>query len=304
MIGAGGGSASNPAAIECVRARPDEAHARSWASTRTTRATRSALRSRRDRTAGGDPLVVAIGETGLDYHYDNSPRAAQIESLRAHVAIAARLGRPLVIHCRDAYDDLQRVLREESSSAPRGVVHCFTGTAAEARLMLDLGFALSFSGIVTFKSADSLREAARVVPAERLLVETDAPFHSRPFPCGARCEPGFVVRDGAVPRGLARRRSGGALRGDGREHPPVPFGRPRSADEGATLATIGRAARPARRVQPAVRMPDPAPPALTRRCGRRHQLEGSPPRARTRPMIPSRRGRHRLRALPRRRSRR
>jgi TatD DNase family protein len=140
-----------------------------------------------------DPIVAAVGETGLDYHYDNSPRAAQIESLRAHVAMAARVGKPLVIHCRDAYDDLERVLREESTSSPRGVVHCFTGTAAEARRMLDLGFALSFSGIVTFKNAASLREAARIVPADRLLVETDAPFLA-PVPVrGRRCEPAFVV---------------------------------------------------------------------------------------------------------------
>ena len=202
VIGAGGGSASNPAAIECVRSRPEERfRAVVGIHPHDARDADANALAEVERLAA-DPLVVAVGETGLDYHYDNSPRAAQIESLRAHVAIAARLGKPLVIHCRDAYDDLQRVLREESSSAPRGVVHCFTGTAAEARLMLDLGFALSFSGIVTFKSADSLREAARVVPADRLLVETDAPFLS-PVPLrGRRCEPAFVVETARFLAGL------------------------------------------------------------------------------------------------------
>jgi len=140
-----------------------------------------------------DPLVAAVGETGLDYHYDNSPRDAQIAALRAHVALAAEVGKPLVIHCRDAYADLVRVLREERGAAPRGVVHCFTGSADEARAMLDLGFAISFSGIVTFRNADALREAARVVPRDRLLVETDAPYLA-PVPLrGRRCEPAFVV---------------------------------------------------------------------------------------------------------------
>jgi TatD DNase family protein len=193
VIGAGGGSASNLAAIECVRARPSEPlRAVVGIHPHDARDADAAALAQIERLAN-DPLVVAVGETGLDYHYDNSPREAQIESLRAHVAIADRAQKPLVIHCRDAYDDLCRVLREEARSAPRGVVHCFTGTAAEARRMLDLGFALSFSGIVTFKNAESLREAARIVPADRILVETDAPFLA-PVPVrGRRCEPAHVV---------------------------------------------------------------------------------------------------------------
>jgi TatD DNase family protein len=193
VIGAGGGSASNLAAIECVRARPDEPfRAVVGLHPHDARDADAAALTEIERMAS-DPLVVAVGETGLDYHYDNSPREAQLEALRAHVAIAARVRKPLVIHCRDAYEDLERVLREESASAPRGVVHCFTGTADEARLMLDLGFALSFSGIVTFKSAESLREAARIVPVDWLLLETDAPFLA-PVPLrGRRCEPAFVV---------------------------------------------------------------------------------------------------------------
>jgi TatD DNase family protein len=193
VIGAGGGSASNVAAIECVRARPGEPfRAVVGVHPHDARDADTAALAEIERMAA-DPLVVAVGETGLDYHYDNSPRAAQLEALRAHVAIAAHVQKPLVLHCRDAYGDLERVLREESASEPRGVVHCFTGTADEARLMLDLGFALSFSGIVTFKSAESLREAARIVPSDRLLLETDAPFLA-PVPLrGRRCEPAFVV---------------------------------------------------------------------------------------------------------------
>lgn len=193
VIGAGGGSASNVAAIECVRTHPAEPfRAVVGIHPHDAREADAEALGEIERLAS-DPLVVGVGETGLDYHYDNSPREAQLESLRAHVAIAARVGKPLVIHCRDAYEDLERVLREERASAPRGIVHCFTGTADEARLMLDLGFALSFSGIVTFKSAESLREAARIVPSDRILVETDAPFLA-PVPLrGRRCEPAFVV---------------------------------------------------------------------------------------------------------------
>lgn len=123
------------------------------------------------------PEVVALGETGLDYFYDNAPRQAQRDSLAAHAELACRLGAPLVLHIRDAHDEALEILANHRGrpSAP-GVVHCFTGTPEEARRWLDLGYDLSFSGISTFKNSEGLREAARLCPADRMHVETDAPF--------------------------------------------------------------------------------------------------------------------------------
>jgi TatD DNase family protein len=122
-----------------------------------------------------DPRVVAVGETGLDYYWDHSPPQAQQESFRRHIDLAKRLGKPLMIHDRDAHDDVLRILREEG--APGTVVfHCFSGDAAMARECADAGYVLSFAGPVTFRNARALREAAVVVPEEQLLVETDAPF--------------------------------------------------------------------------------------------------------------------------------
>ncbi len=142
--------------------------------------------------------VVAIGETGLDYHYDNSPRPAQQEAFRRFVGLARELSLPLVIHLRAADDDAVRILREERATEVGGVIHCFSGDAHSARSFLDLGFHLSFSGIVTFKTAAALREAAALVPADRLLVETDAPFLA-PVPYrGRRNEPALVVQTAAL----------------------------------------------------------------------------------------------------------
>ncbi|WP_345611671.1 TatD family hydrolase [Pseudonocardia adelaidensis] len=122
-----------------------------------------------------DPRVVAVGETGLDYYWDYSPPVAQQESFRRHIDLAKRLGKPLMIHDRDAHDDVLRILREEG--APDTVVfHCFSGDAAMARECADAGYVLSFAGPVTFRNARALREAAAVVPEGQLLVETDAPF--------------------------------------------------------------------------------------------------------------------------------
>jgi TatD DNase family protein len=122
-----------------------------------------------------DPRVVAVGETGLDYYWDHSPPEAQQESFRRHIDLAKRLGKPLMIHDRDAHDDVLRILREEG--APDTVVfHCFSGDAAMARECADAGYVLSFAGPVTFRNARALQEAAVLVPEEQLLVETDAPF--------------------------------------------------------------------------------------------------------------------------------
>jgi TatD DNase family protein len=122
-----------------------------------------------------DPRVVAVGETGLDYYWDYSPPEAQQESFRRHIDLAKRIGKPLMIHDRDAHDDVLRILREEG--APDTVVfHCFSGDAAMARECAAAGYVLSFAGPVTFRNARALHEAAVVVPEDQLLVETDAPF--------------------------------------------------------------------------------------------------------------------------------
>jgi TatD DNase family protein len=138
--------------------------------------------------------ACAIGEIGLDYHYDLSPRGLQQEVFRAQVATARELRRPVAIHTREAAEDTFRILREEGGGEVRGVFHCFTGDEAMARAALDLGFCLSFAGIVTFPRSTTLREAARISPADRLLVETDSPYLA-PVPFrGKRNEPAHVAR--------------------------------------------------------------------------------------------------------------
>src|SRR5579875_1608773 len=124
----------------------------------------------------GEGKVVAIGESGMDLHYRRSPREAQEDSLRRHLRLAHRLVLPIVIHCRDAQEPIARIVEEEGLPAAGGVIHCFTGDSAAASRFLELGFYISFSGILTFKNAPSLREAAALVPKDRLLVETDAPY--------------------------------------------------------------------------------------------------------------------------------
>jgi TatD DNase family protein len=136
--------------------------------------------------------VVAIGETGLDYFYEHSPREEQIASFRVHIQLAHERDLALVIHTRDAWDDTFRVLEEESLP-PRSIVHCFTGGAAEAERALALGAFLSFSGIVSFKNADDVRAAAAITPVDRMLVETDAPFLAPVPHRGRKNEPAFVA---------------------------------------------------------------------------------------------------------------
>jgi TatD DNase family protein len=137
---------------------------------------------------------VAIGEIGLDYHYDFSPREGQQEVFAAQVRLARELAVPVIIHTREATEDTFRVLRDQGGGEVRGVFHCFTGDAAMAAEAVALGFHVSFAGIVTFPRAASLREAAAAVPAERLLAETDAPYLA-PVPWrGKRNEPAYVAR--------------------------------------------------------------------------------------------------------------
>ena len=143
--------------------------------------------------------VVAIGEAGLDYFYDNSPRDAQERGFRTHIAAARETGLPLVIHARDADDDVARILEEETGKGPFPfVLHCFTGGADLARRGIALGGYVSFSGILTFKKSDALREIAAALPDDRILVETDAPYLA-PGPWrGKRNEPAYLAETARV----------------------------------------------------------------------------------------------------------
>ncbi len=139
------------------------------------------------------PQVIAVGEIGLDYHYDFSPRPQQQAVFRRLVQAARALRKPVVIHTREARDDTLRILREEGAREVGGVFHCFSEDAAFARTALDLGFDISFSGIVTFPKATDLHEVARMVPADRYLVETDSPYLAPVPHRGRKCEPAYVV---------------------------------------------------------------------------------------------------------------
>ena len=140
------------------------------------------------------PRVIAIGETGLDYYYDKSDRAQQCTGFREHIKASRQTGLPIIIHTRDAETDTAAILTEEMrEGAFTGVIHCFTASAEFARIALDLGLYISLSGIVTFKNAKDLQDVAKWLPADRLLMETDAPFLA-PIPHrGKSGEPAFVA---------------------------------------------------------------------------------------------------------------
>jgi TatD DNase family protein len=145
------------------------------------------------------PKVVAIGEAGLDYHYDTGPRDAQEQGLRTHISAARETGLPLVIHSRDADEDMARILEEEmGKGAYPAVLHCFTGSRELALAGVALGFYVSFSGILTFKKSDELRAIAAELPADRVLVETDAPYLAPGPYRGKRNEPAYVVETAKV----------------------------------------------------------------------------------------------------------
>jgi len=138
------------------------------------------------------PKVVAIGETGLDYFRLKEPLDWQRERFRIHIRVAKACAKPLVIHTRNAHADTLRLMREEGASEPGGVMHCFTETKAVADAAMDMNFYISFSGIVTFKSAKELKEVARYVPLNRMLIETDSPYLA-PMPYrGKMNQPGYV----------------------------------------------------------------------------------------------------------------
>jgi len=139
------------------------------------------------------PKVAGIGETGLDYYYDYAPRDIQQEIFTRHIEAAGETDLPLVIHTRDAEEDTIRLLRDVGQGKVRGVMHCFSGTQWLADQALDIGFDISFSGIITFKKSDDLRAVVKNTPADRILVETDSPYLAPVPKRGKRNEPAFVV---------------------------------------------------------------------------------------------------------------
>ncbi len=144
---------------------------------------------------GRRPAVVGIGETGLDYHYDSAPRDVQAARFSQFVALAAKLGKPVICHIRDAHADARRILAEARAGA---VIHCFTGGPQDAAAYVEMGFAISFSGIVTFRNAGDIRAAVGVVPLDKILLETDCPYLA-PVPMrGKRNEPSFLVHTAQV----------------------------------------------------------------------------------------------------------
>ena len=138
--------------------------------------------------------VIGIGETGLDYYYENSNKEDQINSFLKHIEVAKITGMPLIIHARDADDDMIEILTKEYNKSPfTGVIHCFTSSYKLAEAALSIGFYISFSGIITFKNADEIRNSCKKIPIERILVETDAPFLA-PVPYrGKRNEPSYIT---------------------------------------------------------------------------------------------------------------
>ncbi len=149
------------------------------------------------KTLAKEDKVIALGETGLDFYYEHSPRQKQTQAFKDHIQVAKETGLPLVVHTRDAEEETIACLAAERSNI-KGVIHCFSGTQDLADQSLDLGFYISISGIVTFKKADELRAIVKNVPLERLLLETDAPFLAPVPQRGKRNEPAFMVHTAQV----------------------------------------------------------------------------------------------------------
>lgn len=140
-----------------------------------------------------DAKVVGVGETGLDYHYNNSPAAEQQKVFATHIEAGLKADLPLIIHTREADDDTVRLMRDVGQGKSRGVMHCFSGDKDFARRCLDLGYYISYSGIITFKKAEEIREAVKFTPMDRLLIETDAPWLAPVPHRGKRNEPSYVI---------------------------------------------------------------------------------------------------------------
>ncbi len=149
-------------------------------------------------TLAADSRVVAVGETGLDYHYDHSERGAQARSFRGHFEIAREVGKPLVIHNRESDEDCIAIMREERAGEVGGVVHCFTSGWELARVAVDAGFYIGFTGIVSFRSAENVRDVLRRVPLDRIVIETDSPYLAPTPYRGKKNEPAYVVHVAAA----------------------------------------------------------------------------------------------------------
>ena len=190
-IGASSGMAGNPAAVRLAEQHP-QLFATVGIHPHDAGQITDAMWPELRRLAA-HPRVVAIGETGLDYHYDHAPREAQRDLFARFIRLARELHKPLVVHAREADEDILALLRREEADTCGGVLHSFTGGEALARGALELNFHISFSGILTFKNADPLRALASALPRDRVLVETDCPFLT-PVPLrGQRNEPSYVT---------------------------------------------------------------------------------------------------------------
>lgn len=190
-IGAGRGLESATAALDIAREHPGTIVATVGIHPHDARLADADSLATISRLAT-DPLVVAIGETGLDYHYDRSPRERQRDAFRLTIALAREVRKPLVIHTRAAVDDTLAILRDEHARDVGGIIHCFSEDAAFARAALDLGFVSSFSGIATFPKADGVHDAVKALPLDAILIETDAPFLAPVPHRGKTNEPSFV----------------------------------------------------------------------------------------------------------------
>lgn len=145
------------------------------------------------RKLAADPAVIAVGETGLDYHYAPETKDLQLDSFRKHITVAKELNKPLIIHTRSAQQDTLELLRDENAADVGGILHCFTESLEMALEAIEMGFYISFSGIVTFKNADALREVAKRVPDDKFLIETDAPYLAPVPHRGKENQPAYVV---------------------------------------------------------------------------------------------------------------
>jgi TatD DNase family protein len=191
LIGASDGYESNPKALEIARSR-EHLYATVGIHPHDADVVDERVLQKIEALAA-DPKVVAIGEMGLDYYYDNSPIEAQQSAFRSFIQLAKTKKKPIVIHTRDAEADTLRIMKEEGAGDVGGIIHCFSGTAELARGALDLGFVISFSGILTFKKSREIREVASWVPRDMTLVETDCPYLAPVPHRGKRNEPAHVV---------------------------------------------------------------------------------------------------------------
>jgi TatD DNase family protein len=193
MVTVGTSAASTRAAVEIAAAHPDSVWAAAGVHPHEADAVHTEEAFAAVASLASHPRVVAIGETGLDYYRRHADPANQKRLFSLHLALARETGKALIVHCRDAYDDLYAQLRAEMPAPIRGVMHCYSGPPEMARKFLDLGFCISIAGPVTFPNAAALRETARGVPLDRLVVETDAPYLAPQAFRGRRNEPAYAT---------------------------------------------------------------------------------------------------------------